>query len=507
MNSNLTRTENGALQLRSSGNYCLDLFHEIGSARNMSMATPTRLEDLFLNAYAEDPAKAVAILYWVRAIREGAGERNVFHVLHKLLYGLSPNIVEANLHLLGELGYYKDYIRVMNDIPELEQAVVRLFAEGVCAGNHYACKWLPRKSKLYAQVRKRSGMDNKTFRKFVASHAATVEQQLCAGKLSEVDYSKIPSLAFNRYKRLFSRKDKERLVETIKKEGVNVDVLFPHQVFDSLDWGWGRCASISDTDKDIINAQWKSLPNYLGEGNKGILTVLDTSGSMFGGFYAKGAVIPAHVAFSLALYCAERVGAPFKNQVIEFSSRPKWIDLSAYETTADKMYALRRHNEIDTTNISAVFELILNTAVKHNLQADELPECILIMSDMQFDEGANYNVTLMDELKAQYKYHGYKFPQIVYWNLNATNTGVADNENCALISGFSPMILKSVLSSKIEDARKALDPVNIMNNAIEPIRAKLELSFIMPIPKALARRDFNSTRGSSARLAAILAED
>ena len=135
-----TRTENGALQLRSTGSACLDLFAEIASARNMVQESPEALEGLFLEAYAADAVTAVAILFWCRSVRSGAGERSVFLHLLELLWELSPETVRDNLPLLGELGCYRDYVQVAEWIPALRDDVVRIFAEGMRAKNYFACK-------------------------------------------------------------------------------------------------------------------------------------------------------------------------------------------------------------------------------------------------------------------------------------------------------------------------------------------------------------------------------
>ncbi len=486
--STLTYTENGALQLRTTGRACLDLFAEAGSARELSKTNPERLEDMFLAAYAQDPQTATLILYWLRAVRDGAGERHVFHVLHRLLYDLCPEAVRLNLPLLGELGYYKDYVGVAEEIPELEHDVVRHFVKGVLEGSHYACKWLPRRHRLYTLVRRGTGMSNGDFRRYIAAHSATVEQQLCAGKLAEVEYAKLPSLALRRYRKHFLRCDHDRFLSVLEKEGVNASVLFPHEVFPDIRWEY------STDEAAVIAAQWAALPDYM-EGGSGILTVLDTSGSM----WRRGRLSPHRVAYALALYCAERVAGPFRHRVIEFSERPRWIDLSQPETPAERMSELVRHSIIANTDIAAVFRLILERAQAARVPAEEMPRCVLILSDMQFDSGANYNVTLMDELRAQYKYAGYDFPAVVYWNLAATNTGVADNENCALVSGFSPRILRAVLACRSEEMKAALDPLAVMQAALEPLRDRVDVSAVQPLPPALARREFNPTRGRSTR--------
>ena len=43
------------------------------------------------------------------------------------------------------------------------------------------------------------------------------------------------------------------------------------------------------------------------------------------------------------------------------------------------------HAEVANTNVEAAFQLILDTAVKHHLSQEELPQTLLILSDMEFD--------------------------------------------------------------------------------------------------------------------------
>jgi uncharacterized protein involved in tolerance to divalent cations len=104
-----------------------------------------------------------------------------------------------------------------------------------------------------------------------------------------------------------------------------------------------------------------------------------------------------------------------------------------------------------STNLEATFKHILNQAIKNSLVQEEMPTCILIMSDMEFNAAIDSEDTAMDMIKSEYEKHGYTLPKIVFWNLNAgkQNFPVQMDENgTALISGFSPSILKSVLSGK-----------------------------------------------------------
>lgn len=493
-----TRTENGALQLRSTGSACLDLFAEIASARNMVQESPEALEGLFLEAYAADAVTAVSILFWCRSVRSGAGERSVFLHLLELLWELSPETVRDNLPLLGELGCYRDYVQVAERIPALREDVVAIYAEGVRSGNYYACKWLPRRSALWAAVRAALGMRNGDFRRAVAAASPTVEQLLSAGKSEAVEYDKLPTQALNRYRTLFARRDKERFFRTMAEKKLNTAAGYPHELF--RPWFGRLPQGLSRAElKRIIDAQWHHLENFLPSAGGGILPVLDTSGSMWWG----SALTPHQVAYPLALYCAERLSGPFRNRVCSFSSHARWLELPESDSATEKMEALMLHEIVDSTNVADVFRLLLETARRSGARQEAMPRCLLILSDMQFDAGAEYDETLMDRLRLDFKYAGYEFPAIVYWNLNATNTGSPDSvhDNVAMVSGFSPRILRAVFSGDVQTAsrRIRLNPQEVMENALAPIRSVLNLSRLAPLPRALARSVSNRTRGKSCR--------
>jgi hypothetical protein len=67
-------------------------------------------------------------------------------------------------------------------------------------------------------------------------------------------------------------------------------------------------------------------------------------------------------------------------------------------------------------------------------------------------------------IKRKYEEAGYAMPAIVFWNLNAKdNVPVKHDKNgVALVSGFSPAIVKSVLSTDTEQ----FTPEGIMLKAV-----------------------------------------
>ena len=105
------------------------------------------------------------------------------------------------------------------------------------------------------------------------------------------------------------------------------------------------------------------------------------------------------------------------------------------------------------TNLHAAFSKILDVAVKNEVPQAEMPEMLLILSDMQFNQCVRYDNSAMEMIQRKYTAAGYTVPQIVFWNLNSSdNVPVkADETGVALVSGFSPAIVKALLSANMGD--------------------------------------------------------
>ena len=186
------------------------------------------------------------------------------------------------------------------------------------------------------------------------------------------------------------------------------------------------------------------------------------------------------VANSLAIYFAERSSGEFKDKYITFSERPQFVDLSQGKNLREKLAIARMHNEVANTNIEAVFDLILSTAVNNHMAQEDIPANILIVSDMEFDSCATSGVpvtrsgwymsprvrpteTLFETIAKKYAAHGFKLPRLVFWNVNSRTGTVPVKNNdlgVALVSGFSVNIVKMVMSNKTDPYECLLETIN-----------------------------------------------
>ena len=118
-----------------------------------------------------------------------------------------------------------------------------------------------------------------------------------------------------------------------------------------------------------MDVTWNSLENF--GTNENALVVVDGSGSMYGG----GQPMPMAVALSLGIYFAERNTGVFHNHFITFSARPQLVELKGRDI-AEKVRYCAEYNEVANTNLQAVFEVIIKTAVKHAVPQEDMPKKI-----------------------------------------------------------------------------------------------------------------------------------
>lgn len=454
-------TANGAVTNTSSLNKNVDLFFLAGASRGKDITST------FAGAMVEDSEVALRVLQWARDARGGAGERETFRNLFGYVIRTEPKLAERLLVKVPELGRWDDVLMTFGTL--LERDALRMIAfalndvqDGLCA------KWMPRQGSEANKIRSYMKLTPKAYRKLLVGLSNTVEQKMCAQDWTGIVYPHVPSVAAGRYQKAFLKHDpvgyakyKEKLVSGEAK--INASVAYPYDVIRSLRNG----------DTTVANAQWKALPNYLEGSDENILPVVDVSGSM-SGVAVSGSVTALDVAVSLGLYTSERMGGVFKDQFVTFSGSPQMIKLSG--TLEQRFSAMERSDWGMNTDIGAVFKLILTAAVKGKVPQKEMPTKILILSDMEFDQcittggtgkktgyystgGSPVSVSAMEFIEQEYRAAGYKVPQIVFWNLNgrAGNSPVTYNKaGAALVSGFSPSIVKSVLGGE------EMTPISIM---------------------------------------------
>ena len=428
----VARTENGMKAVAHSGNALVDLFYKIGASRGKSVTAD------FEKAFQEDSDLAMKIAFWSRDVRGGAGERQLFRDVLVHLEKLHPATLEAVLPFVSEFGRWDDLLVFKTE--KFKHLAYTLIGDALRDRNGLAAKWMPRQGPIAVEIRNFYGMSPKQYRKSLVALTNVVESKMCAGAWDSIEFGKLPSLASARYNKAFGRNAatayaayKARL--TAGTDKINASAVYPYDVIKTLRHGG---------DSVVADAQWASLPNYIGDAS--VLPLVDVSGSMSCPVGGNANLQCIDIALSLGLYCADKNTGVFKDTFLTFSAKPKAQVVKG--TLAQKMSQMNSSDWGMNTNLHAAFEEILRIAVKGGVNASDMPKTLLILSDMQFDACVKHDDSAMQMIKRKYKEAGYEVPNIVFWNLNSKdNVPVKfDKQGTALVSGFSPAVMKGVLS-------------------------------------------------------------
>lgn len=471
---NQPTTINGCPTNETSDDVLLDLFFQIGTYRNQDDKV---VIENFVKAFEHDSNLALRILFWNRDVRGGQGERKVFRTCMKFLAneGIDLSNVIPHIPFYGRW----DDLLIFIDTP-MQEAALNIIALGLEDRSALCAKWMPREKSSKARealiLRKHLGLTPKAYRKLLSSLTNVVESQMCKKEWDSITFSKVPSRAALIYRKAFEKNTpklyNDYLLAVLSgEEKVNSSTLYPYDLTSKVvDFSYRGMNPITLTEAEqmLIDEQWKALPNYMEGSSDLILPIIDTSGSM----YTEGKPSPIEAAISLGMYIAERNEGPFKNQFLTFSQQPEIVNIEG-SNLSEKVGNISRAAWAMNTDLEAVFRLVLESAVTHKLPQSEMPTMILILSDMEFDIGSNPNMTAYQNAAEMYKQAGYELPKIVFWNLNTLSNNFpvkSDSQGNAMVSGFSPSILKQILSGQ------DLSPMSIMLSVINSQRYKSSIS-------------------------------
>jgi hypothetical protein len=446
------RTANGMKARKSTANAVVDLFYNIGASRGKDIVPA------FTAALVENRELALRVAAWARDARGGAGERESFRNILRYLEKTDVEAAKALLAKVPELGRWDDIFVFQTDV--MKSLAYTMLGDALRARNGLAAKWTPRKGPIAAEIRAFFGMSPKFYRKSLVEMTKVVETQMCAKEWDDINFSHVPSVATARYKKAFNRnttKYAEYVAELMKdpkdrtmEVKVNASVAYPYDVLKGRIGHYGQ--KFDKTELDLIEKQWEALPNYVGDAN--ILPLVDVSGSMTckaGGHQSKSDLTCLDVAVSLGLYLADKNKGKFKDTFLTFSTQPELLHLKG--NINQKIDQMVKSNWDMSTNLHAAFKKILDTAVKGGVPQEEMPDMVLILSDMQFDACVKHDDSAIEMIARKYQEAGYEIPKVVFWNLNASygNSPVKfDTSGTALVSGFSPAIVKPLLSADLD---------------------------------------------------------
>lgn len=434
-------TENGALAYTTTDSKMLDFFAAIGGMRERDEKD---IISLYLAARNEDKELADKVILYSRDIRGGLGERRIGKILLKTLANIDPQKVIRNFQLFVDMGRFDDLYCLEGT--QVEDEMWKFMKETILTDYSkakegkpisLAAKWMKSINTSSKESRRLAKkfcsilhMSEKAYRKILSalrSYTNVVETKMSANEWNTINYETVPSVAMKRYTCAFNRRDSERFIDfksavTKGEAKINATTLYPYDLIHDLIYD-------SSTDRAIIEAQWKALPNYFKEG-RNVVCCADVSGSMYG--------MPMAASIGLAMYCAAHNTGDYHGYFLTFTDIPRFFKLDENESLEKNVEKVSEEVGYNT-NLDGMLEAVFDMAVK----AQESPEALLIISDCEIDrfnyDPRNYE-DIVEKWTKKYKENGLVMPKLIFWNVSARqNTFLSKHTNpyVSFVSGCS----------------------------------------------------------------------
>ena len=456
--TNTARTENGAVTNASALDPVVDFFGLAGAMRSR----PVDAADLFEKAYARDPQTAVRTLFYLRDVRGGQGERDVFRACFRRLINVAPQDAVKVLEHIPFYGRWDDLLSAHRGATgeQITEIICNQWDADVAAyergeGVSLLAKWLPSdktgstnrdRTRFAMAVRNMLGLDQRDYRHTLSAlreRIGLLEQDMSGNRWGDIDYGKLPAQAHRKHVKAFRRHSDNRYqayLDSVERgeAKVNTSTLYPYELYEMVRNGDAKAAEVL----------WNNLPDYTREGQDAIV-LADVSGSMYGR--------PMAVSVSLALYFAERNTGPYRGYFMTFASTPKLVQVAG-GSLKEKLRSVENSTGwCGSTNLEAAFQAILHAGI----YAGSVPSTLYVVSDMEFDAALNRaDLSVFDGAKLSFQREGFQLPHVVFWNVNARNNQapatIMDN-NVTLVSGLSPTTFAMAVEGK--SPRELVDSV------------------------------------------------
>ena len=479
--NNLTSTENGDVAYKSTLNKHLDIFGNVNTIRSMLSYDESTWVNNFIEAYEEDDKLAIVLLFYLRDVRGGQGEKKVFHLFFSELVRKDEETAIKLIPFIAEYGSWKDVVILLGSSNSKNNKfresvlnfIYKQYAQDefrLSNGDNISllAKWLPSvktknktlKTSLNLIVKKLFAGDIAHYRKIVSKLRKSYnlfETNMTNKTYNRVDYSQVPSRALYKHQDAIFRNDETRYNKYLKdvssgKTKLNASTLTPDLIVSNVLCG--------NENRDYLNLAWDNLSKLKEDVNKvNILPMIDVSGSMWGK--------PMEVAIGLGLYVAEQQKGVFNNKFLTFSISPKFVDVSKFNNICDKIHYTGKSDWGGNTNIDRAFKSIVDMATKYNIPKEQMPQFLLIISDMQFDEASDSG-DVSSRIKNKFLSNGYEVPTIIFWNVASrynTYPVEKDENGTILISGENPSIMNLIMEGNIDEVVN-ITPESIMLKAL-----------------------------------------
>lgn len=294
------------------------------------------------------------------------------------------------------------------------------------------------------------------------ANSCITERYLTNKQVEKIRYEAVPAKAMLTYRDAFHRRDEKRFDAYVEAAAcgdakIHCDTLFPYEILRPY-FGSGYRMD-APKQEGVLDALWDNLPMEIGSQNA--IAVVDTSGSMY--WKRPGTPMPALISQALGIYFAERCQGVFHNHMITFESQPHLMELHG-RNLSEKLRYVQSFPWGCSTNLEAVFDLILTTAVHSNARQEEMPAVLYIISDMEFNCAVrDPDKTVYENAREKFEAFGYQMPAVVFQNVNSWQMQApvtANTRGAALVSGAGTSSMKEKFDGNVTPLDHMLKVLN-----------------------------------------------
>ena len=323
----------------------------------------------------------------------------------------------------------------------------------------------------------------------LSKHLDVPEQKMSANEWRNLDPKKIPSVCAHKKKRALQNRDKAGNVrdhdnaekaadrakcaaniaaaiketlanpESAKIKGGRTGIV--RLVQDCMN---GRADDMTEAMYQNLKAEFMKNISEKGGYFPSFLPLADVSGSMTG--------TPMEVCIALTCFLTDICSEQWKNQCLTFESMPKWHTITG-STLQERVASLARAPWGSSTNFASALNMILDTAKRARLSQADLPEFMIVFSDMEFDQadssrsgyrgthsyrdGAKSRSGLQSPMAAvarAFAENGFECPHMIFWNLRSGSGAKpceTNSQGASLVSGYSEQMLKLFFEGNLLD--------------------------------------------------------
>lgn len=445
-------TQNGDPTNATTGTALLDIWSGITRDQHYRGLDP-ELRDRFMSllaaAWQEDRVLTIRLIFFKRDCRGGAGERAIFLAGFQWLIDNWEPVAVQLMHRIPEYGSWRDLKHLDLDRDHVAELFREQLERDDASESASLCaKWAPtRKSDpvLAGAIAQRlfKREPQKRYRQLISrlrERLGVCERRQSLGQWDSINYSQVPSLAMNRYRSAFARRNPERWSEYMqhlanRTQKVNSTQLMPYEI---IQQPLGAQLTISQWDNMVEDIRKRGTLDRA-------VAMSDVSGSMSG--------LPMDVAISLGILVSQC--SSVRDAMISFTDEPRFFNLGGM-TLSEKVGEIRQHVGY-STNLRAAFHVLLERTRELGMRADEVPHTLLIISDMQFDSGEisdGWDASTYEDIKRLYDQFGYQAPTMVFWNVNGqlnTMPVTMLDRGVITLSGWSQNLLELVMTGDVSD--------------------------------------------------------